>query len=226
MKPNFKSGTLLGVDLMACKMGKVRVVMNKPVYLDQAILDFSKTMMYEFHYDYMKRKYDDDELKLFYMDTDSLIYSIKTEDFYKDIADDVETRFNTSDYVPDRPLPIEKNKKKIGLMKDELGGKIMKEFVSLQPKMNSYRVGSSEPQKCKRITKCVVKCTISFDDYKKCLFSEERSHRSQLLFRSRKHEVKTLEVNKLALSREDDKRISINGVASYAIGHYRVWGCE
>ena len=78
MKPNFKSGTLLGVDLMVCEMGKVRVVMNKPVYLGQAILDLSKTMMYEFHYDYMKRKYDDDELKLCYMDTDSLIYSIKT----------------------------------------------------------------------------------------------------------------------------------------------------
>ena len=72
----------------------------------------------------------------------------------------------------------------------------------------------------------LVKRTISFDDYKRCLFSGERSHRSQLLFRSRKHVVKNLEVNKLALSREDYKRISINGVASYAIGHYRVWSCE
>ena len=226
MKPNFKSGTLLGPDLMGCEMGKVRVVMNKPVYLGQAILDLSKTTMYEFHYDFMKRKYDDDELKLCYMDTDSLIYSIKTEDFYKDIADDVEARFDTSGYVPDRPLPIGKNKKVIGLMKDELGGEIMKEFVSLWPKMYSYRVGKSEPKKCKGIKKCVVKKTISFGDYKKCLFSGERSHRSQLLFRSCKHEVKTLEVNKLALSREDDKRISINGVPSYARGHYRVWGCE
>ena len=107
-------------------------------------------------------------------------------------------------------------------MKDELGGEIMKEFVSLRPKMYSYRVGNSEPKKCKGIKHCIVKKTISFDDYKRCLFSEERSHRSQLLFRSRKHEVKILEVNKLALSREDDKRISINGVASYDRGHYRV----
>ena len=226
MKPNFKSGTLLGPDLMGCEMGKVRVVMNKQVYLGQAILDLSKTIIYELHYDYMKRKYDDDELKLCYMDADSLIYSIKTEDFYKDIADEVEARFDTSGYVPDRPLPVEKNKKVIGLMKDELGGEIMKEFVSLRPKMYSYRVGNSEPKKCKGIKKCVVKKTISFGDYKKCLFSGERSHRSQLLIRSRKHEVKTLEVNKLALSREDDKRISINGVASYARGHYRVCGCE
>ena len=131
MKPNFKSGTLLGSDLMSCEMGKVRVVMNKPVYLSQAILDLSKTIMYEFHYDYMKQKYDNYKLKLCYMDTDSLIYSIKTEDFYKDIADDVEARFDTSDYIPDRPLPVGKNEKVIGLIKDELGGEIMKEFVSL-----------------------------------------------------------------------------------------------
>ena len=159
-------------------------------------------------------------------DMDSLIYSIRTEDFYKDIADDVEARFNTSGYVPDRPLPVGLNEKVIGLMKDELGGEIMREFVSLWPKMYSYKVGNSEPKKCKGIKKCVLKKIISFDDYKKCLFSRERTHRSQLLFRSRKHEVKTLEVNKLVLSREDDKRITINGVTSYARGHYRVWGCE
>ena len=110
MKPNFKGGVLMGADLMSCEMGKVKVKMNKPVYLEQAILDLSKTIMYEFHYDYMKRKYNESDLKLLYMDTDSLVYDIKTEDFYKGIAEDVETRFDTSGYVPGRPLPIEKNK--------------------------------------------------------------------------------------------------------------------
>ena len=107
-------------------------------------------------------------------------------------------------------------------MKDELGGEIMGEFVSSQPKMYSYKVGDSEPKKCKGIKKCVVKKMISFNDYKKCLFSGEETHRSQLLFRSCKHEVKTLQVNKLAISREFDKRITINGVARFARGHYRV----
>ena len=219
MCPNFKSGTLLGPDLMSCEMGKVRVVMNKPVYLGRAILDLSKTITYELklniysiysiyiyisiyivNYDYMKGKYKDEDLRLCYIDTNSLIYSIRTEDFYADIADDVEARFDTSGYVPDRPLPVGKNKKVIGLMKDELGGEIMREFVSLRPKMYSYKVGNSEPKKCKGIKRCVVKRTISFEDYKRCLFSGEQSHRSQLLFRSKKHEVRTLEVNKLALS--------------------------
>ena len=221
MKPNFKSGTLLGPDLISCEMGKVKVVMNKPVYLGQAILDLSKTIMYEFHYDYMKRKYGD-RLKLCYMDTDSFIYSVKTEDFYMDIAKDIEARFDTSGYVPDRPLPIGKNKKVIGLMKDELGGEIMKEFISLRPKVYSYRVKDLEPKECKGIKKSIVKKTISFEDYKKCSFDGGGIHRSQLLFRSSKHRIRTLESNKLALSREDDKRISIDGIASYAMGHYEV----
>ena len=78
MKPKFKGGVLMGADLMSCEMGKVKVKMNKPVYLGQAIFDLSKTIMYEFHYDYMKRKYDEKSLKLLYMDTDSLVYDIKT----------------------------------------------------------------------------------------------------------------------------------------------------
>ena len=145
---------------------------------------------------------------------------IRTEDFYKDIAEDVEARFNTSGYIPDRPLPIGKNKKVIRLMKDELGGKIMKEFISLRPKMYSYRAEGSEPKKCKGIKKCLVKKTISFDDYKRCLFEGTTIHRSQLMFRSMKHNIRTLEVNKLALSREDDKRVSIDGITSLAMGHY------
>ena len=214
----------MGENLMSCEMGKVKVKMNKPVYLGQAILDLSKTIMYEFHYDYMKRKYNESDLKLLYMDTDSLVYDIKTEDFYKDIAEDVETRFDTSGHVPGRPLPIEKNIKVIGLMKDELGGKIMKEFISLRPKLYSYRVEESEPKKYKGIKKCVVKRTITFEDYKRCLFEGINIHRSQMMFRSKKHKIKTLEVNKLALSREDDKRISIDGIASLAMGHLQSLG--
>ena len=149
MKPNFKSGVLFGENLMGCEMGKIKVVMNKLVYLGQAILDLSKIVMYEFHYDYTIPKYGD-SLKLCYMDTDSLVYHIKTKDFYADIADDVQTRFDTSGYIPDRPLPAGLNKKVILLMKDELGGKIMTEFVALRPKLYSYKkLDGSEDKKCK-----------------------------------------------------------------------------
>ena len=173
MKPNFKSGVRFSSNLMGCEMGKIKVVMNKPVYLRQAILDLSKIVMYEFHYDYMKRKYDDDKLTLCYMDTDSLIYSIETKDFYKDIADDVKNRFDTSGYNSSRPLPVGLNKKVISLIKDELGGEIMTEFVTLRPKMYAYKTGAAELKKCKGIKKCVVRKMISFEDYKNCLLSGE-----------------------------------------------------
>ena len=133
---------------MDSEMGKIKVKMNKPVYLGQAILDLSKIVMYEFHYDYIKPKFKD--LQLCYMDTDSLVYRIKTEDFYVDIKDDVLTRFDTSSYFPDHPLPVGLNKKVIGLMKDELGGAIMTEFIALRPKLYSYRVLDGIEKKMRR----------------------------------------------------------------------------
>ena len=217
MKPNFKSGVLFGENLMGCEMGKIKVVMNKPAYLGQAILDLSKIVMYEFHYDYMVPKYGLEKLKLCYMDMDSLVYDIKTEDFYKDIANDVEARFDTSGYSTRdfRPLPIGLNKKVIGLMKDELGGKIMTEFVALRPKLCSYKVPDGSGDK-----KCVVKKTLTFEDYKTCLFSDSTEYRPQLMFRSAKHQVHTTEVNKVALNRDDDKRISRkDGISTFARGH-------
>ena len=111
--------------------------MNKPAYLGLPILEISKTLMYEFWYDYVKPKYGDN-VKLCYMDTGSFIMHIKAEDFYKDITVDVEERFDTSNYEVNRPLPTGKNKKVIGLMKDELGGKVVTEFVALRPKTYSY----------------------------------------------------------------------------------------
>ena len=223
MKPNFKSGVLFGENLMGCEMRKIKVVMNKLVYLGQAILDLSKIVMYEFHHDYMVPKYGLEKLKLCYMDTDSLVYDIKTEDFYEDIANDVEARFDTSGYSKTdfRPLPIGLNKKVIGLMKDELGGKIMTEFMALRPKLYSYKVlDGSEDKKCKGIKKCVVKKTLTFEDYKTGSFNDSTEYRSQLTFRSSKHEVHTIEVNKVALNQDDDKRISRkDGISTFVRGH-------
>ena len=111
--------------------------MDKPIYLGLSILDLSKTEMYEFWYDYIKPKYQwsciPNNAKLRYMHTESFIINIKTKNFFKNIADDVEKRFDTSNYKCDyRPLPTGNNKKIIGLMKDELGGKIMTESVALK----------------------------------------------------------------------------------------------
>ena len=114
------------------------------------------------------------------MDTDSFIMNIKTEDFYKDIANDVEKILDTSNYEVDRPLPTGKNKKVIGLMKDELGERIIKEFIALRPKTYSYLTDDcKEDKNVKRTKKCVIKRIIKFNDYKNCLLNNEVVLKSQ-----------------------------------------------
>ena len=148
-------------------MKKAKVKMNKPVYLGMSILDISKTFMYEFWYDYVKPKYKD-KAKLCYMDTDSFVINIFTEDF-EDISNDVERWFDTSNYdkKDKKPLPIDMNKKVIGLFKNELGRKIMKDFCALRAKTYTYLMDDdNEKKKVKAIKKCVIKHRLVFENYK------------------------------------------------------------
>ena len=194
--------------------------MNKPIHLGLSILDISKILMYEFWYDYVKPKFGN-RVKLCYMDTDSFIMSIKTNDFYKDIANDVDKRFDTSNYECNRPLPTGKNKKVIGLMKDELGRKIITEIVTLRPKTYSYLTDDGkEDKKSIGTKKCVIKRIIKFDDYKHYLLKDKVLLKSQQRFISKKHDVYTEDINKIALSNNDDKRIvSSDKITSHPYGY-------
>ena len=147
--------------------------------------------------------------------------NIKTNDLYKDITNDVESRFDTSNYEVNTPLPTGKNKKVIGLMKDELGGKIITEFVTLRPKTYSYLTDEGkEDKKAKGTKKCVIKRTIKYDDYKNCLLNDEVILKSQQKFTSKKHDVYTENINKIALSNGDDERIvSSDKIISYPYGY-------
>ena len=219
-EPNYHTINLISEDLSIIEMKKTKGKVNKPIYLGLSILEISKTLMYEFWYDYMKSKYGND-VKLCYMDTDSFILNVKTNDLYEDIANDVENRFDTSNYEVNRPLPMGKNKKVIGLMKDELGGKIITEFVTLRPKTYSYLTDDGkEDKKAKGTKKCVIKKMIKFNDYKKCLLNDEVILKSQQRFISNKHDIYTENINKIALSNNDDKRIiSSNKITSYPYGY-------
>ena len=168
-EPNYHTTKPFSENLLAIEMKKTKVKMNKPLYLGLSILKISKTLMCELWYDYMKPKYGDN-VKLCYMDTDSFIMYIKTEDFYEDVANDIEKRFDTSNYEDNRPLPTGKNKKVIGLMKDELGGKIMTEFVSIRLKTYSHLADDrEEDKKAEGTKKCVIRRRLKFNDYKDCL---------------------------------------------------------
>ena len=202
--------------------------MNKPVYLDMSILDISKTLMYEFWYDYIKPRYKD-KANLCYMDTDSFNIDIFTEEVFGDISNDVERWFDTSNYDKNdkRPLKTGMNKKVNGMFKDELRGKIIKEFCAPRAKTYVYLMdNANEKKKAKGTRKCIIKHRIMFEDYKYSLFNNNTILRPQLRFKS-DHNVYTEEVNKIAISSNGDKRLqTFNRVATYPYGTHTFKVCE
>ena len=224
-KPNFEKATIFDEGLVAIHMKRTKLKFNKPVYCGMAILDLSKSLMYDFHYGYILPKYGKNQ-KLLFTDTDSLCYEIETKDFYKDISGDVEKGFDTSNFPKDHPsgIPVGKNKKVPGMMKDEAGGRIIEEFIGLRAKLYSYKMfEGKEEKKCKGIKKSVVRKDISHEDYKECLFSGASQMRKMNVIRSRRHEIFSETVNKIALSANDDKRIILEDkISTLSYGHYKI----
>ena len=228
-KPNYNGRKIFNENLVSVHMKKTSLTMNKPVYLGMSILDLSKTVMYDFHYKYIKPKYGN-KAKLLFTDTDSFLYEIQTEDFYKDISGDVKDRFDTSDYPEGHPsgIPTGINKKVLGMFKDEAAGKVIKEFVGLRAKLYSYKMDEGkENKRCKGIKKAVVEKSITHEDYKTCLTTGKEQLRRQNIIRSYEHVLYTEEVNKIALSAADDKRYLLkDSFDTLAWGHRRIKDLE
>ena len=237
-EPNYHSTKCISKHLLIMEMKKTEVKINKPIYLGQAVLDLSKTLMFEFWFDYLKLMYGD-KIRFCYTDTDSFIMHIKTDDFYKDITADVDKWFDTSNFNKNdnRPLEIGKNKKVLGKFKDELGGKIMTKFVALRAKTYSFLIDDFTDEdfeknrivnkKAKRTKTCVAKREILFNNDLDSLFKNKVLYRSQQRFRSDHHKVYTEEVNKIALSSNDDKRIqTFDKVTTYPYGTYDFIVCK
>ena len=222
-KPNFHSRSIFSENLVAVELRKTEILFNKPIYVGLSVLDISKTLIYDFHYDYMLRKYAN-SCKLMYTDTDSLIYQVKCMNIYSDMKQDIH-KFDTSDYLPNNVFGIpQANKKIVGLMKDECSGQIVTEFVGLRSKMYSIRVnGQDFVKKAKGIRAGIVDKTIGFDDYVECLKNEQSQSRTQYMIRSRLHNVETVKQFKIALSPYDDKRFLLpQSTDTLAWGHYKI----
>ena len=221
-KPTFVSSKIFNKNLMAVHKIKETLNLNRPAYVGMCILDLSKTLMYDFHHNYIKKKYND-RAKLLFTDTDSLTYEIETVDAYKDFWTDKDM-FDNSDYPENSPYYHNTNKKIIGKFKDEACGIPITEFVGLKSKMYFYVKDNEKGGKtAKGIKKNVINNNIRHEDYKRTLLNEEQMHHKMKTIRSQRHQLGSYEINKVSLSCFDDKRyIHDNGTSSYAYGHYKI----
>ena len=221
-KPSFISCKIFNEDLVAVHKIKPTLKLNRPAYVGMCILDLSKTLMYNFHYNYIKSQYGD-KARLLFTDTDSLTYEIEADDVYQDFWKD-KNLFDNSDYLKNSPFFDCSNKKVIGKFKDEAAGIPIVEFVGLRSKMYSYMKDNKQGSRtAKGIKKNVIKQKIQHDNYKDTLFNKKQMRHMMRLIKSAKHQIGSYVVNKISLSCFDDKRyIHENGVTSYAYGHERL----
>ena len=221
-KPTYVSSKIFNENLVAVHKIKETLTMNRPAYIGMCILDLSKTLMYDFHYNYIKQNYGN-KAKLLFTDTDSLTYEIETTDAYLDFWNDKD-KFDNSDYPENSPYFNKTNKKVIGKFKDEAAGVPIVEFVGLRSKMYSYIKDNDEGGKtAKGIKKNIITKNIKHEDYKEVLFNNKQMHHTMKTIRSNNHQLGSFELNKISLSCFDDKRfIHENGITSYAYGHYKI----
>lgn len=226
-KESFINSQIFKENLIAVEMARTSITFDKPIYIGQAILDISKMVMYHYLYNVMKKIYPGDQLSLLYMDTDSFIMEICTENFYRDMNGYMKENYlDTSNYPLGHPLKSDKNKKALGKFKDEVGGKLIKQFVGLRPKMYALDVDTEneiENNKYKRakgIQRCVVEKKIKFNDYINCLQTKHVRRDFCTGLRSKNHVIHSVFQNKISLSPHDDKRhILDNGITTLALNH-------
>ena len=221
-KPTYISSKIFNENLVAVHSIKEQIKLNKPAYVGMCILDLSKTLMYDFHYNYIKQHYGS-KAKLLFTDTDSLTYEIEAEDVYSDFWKDKDL-FDNSDYPVDSPFYFKENKKVIGKFKDEAAGVPVCEFVGLRSKMYSYIKDNQKGEKtAKGIKKNIIKQNLKHQDYKETLFEKKQMHHKMKTIRSQNHKLGSYEINKVSLSCYDDKRyIKEDGIHTYAYEHFTI----
>ena len=219
-KPGVTSFKLFAENFAAIEIVKAKLLLNRPIYVGMSILDLSKTVMYNFHYNYIKTKYGDNA-KLLLTDTDSLCYEIETTDIYLDIQNDIHL-FDTSNYPQDHFLFSNTNKKVLGKFKDELAGTPARETIGLKPKMYSIDCGDCHKKVAKGVNKAVIKRVLNHSHYKNVLIEQKMMLHEMYRIQSFKHQVSTLKLIKLSLSPYDDKRYFLNETESFAYGHYKI----
>jgi hypothetical protein len=223
--PCFQSHRIMNENLIVVKRMREVLTLNKPCYVGMSILDLSKTLMYDFHYNTIKKEYGDTS-RLLFTDTDSLMYELKTDDVYEDFEriGKEQDCWDNSDYPKDSPYYSDHNKKVIGKFKDEAGGVPIIEFVRLRSKMYSYvKENGKGGMTAKGVKKYVIRNKLTHENFKDVIGTKGRMRHNMNTIRSTKHTIGTYEMRKVTLSCFDDKRYLLeDGVTSYAYGNWRI----
>ena len=225
-KPNFVDRVIYTPNLVGIELLKTNLVLDKAIYVGMCILDISKVLMYDFHYDKMQKIFDGD-LKLCYMDTDSFIYKIYSDDLYADLQQ-AKQYLDTSVYEKDHALYCTTNKAVVGKFKDECPSGAIQKFVGLRAKMYALKLKCGKSiKKLKGINKNVIKNSICFEDYVNCLENNTTTFSLNRAIRSFNHEVYSVCINKKTLNAEDDKRVILDdGINTVPHGHYMITECD
>ncbi|KAE9521294.1 hypothetical protein AGLY_018313 [Aphis glycines] len=233
-KTTFKHCTKYSDTLSSVTLENKIIKFDKPIYIGFAVLDISKTLMYDYHYNVMQRHYGE-HIKLMYTDTDSLVYHIMTDDFYSDLLENpnLMDRLDTADLPSNHPCYTTARKKVPGFFSDESKGDIISEFCALRAKSYAYKIHSSntadtvgrENIKAKGVRHHVVKNHMTLEDHRKCLFGEAgvKAYQENVSIRSFKHKLLTIRTNKLTYNSYDDKRVVLDDkINTLAHGHYSI----
>ena len=222
-KPTYVSHKIFHENLVALHMKKNILLLDKPSYVGMCILDLSKVLMYDFHYNFIKAKYGD-RARLLFTDTDSLCYIIQTDDVYEDLCNHKDM-FDNSDYKKSSKFYFDENKKVIGIFKDEAAGNPITSFIGHKSKMYSYTVELPKDRnvkKAKGIKKNIIERDLDHKDYLSVLQNKTIIKHKIKTIRSDHHVVYSYEINKISLSCFDDKRYILDdGITSYAYGNYK-----
>ena len=229
--------TIFNENLVGVHLAKQQVKLNKPIFIGQTVLDQSKFLMYDFHYNTMLPYFGKENLDLLFTDTDSLCYHIKNKDPFEFMANNKKL-FDLSEYPEDHPLYDPTNKKVIGVFKNESINAII-EFCGLRSKLYAYSTDNNiiafekgKPieqlkMKCKGASSVIVKKDVRLENYKTVLFSRGSKDINQRSFRSYGHKVYTELINKIALSSNDDKiHVMDNNIDTLSFGHHSLMGMK
>jgi hypothetical protein len=231
LRSELKRYTIFNDNLVGVHLCKKEVKLNKPIFIGQNVLDESKLLMYNFHYNFMLKQFDRENIDLLFTDTDSLCYHIRNQDPYQVIKSN-KTLFDLSNYPKEHALFDKTNNKVIGKFKDEEAGKQITEFIGLRSKCYSYMTDDIKYHiKAKGIKKYITKNKdtsieeyyLSHQNYYNCLFKRDPKKITQNTFRSKGHQLYTIATTKTGISHSDDKtHITNDNIKCYTFGHYNI----